>query len=468
VLLSITTDSPPTLIKMSGITDPSLFPETTPQTTRSPSESSRQAKGRGKPPKGKNTSLPDNRRSPTESEGNRLTSLENEMAEIKDQLSQLVGILSHLPGAPTVPSRAPSRQDSAPVPPIRPEDPILPTTEQTTSPDPTHLHETERTERIQASETPLTVKLPRKTELTEKIKPLDDGEEPTFRQWQASVRDRLEVNSDHYQTEHSRRALIWGTTTGLAKSYLEPQYLSDDHGFQTADEMISLLSSYFLTGNETEQARNRFDDMQMCEKGYTAETFTEFKARFQNAAIQGQVTRSEWFRFMWNKLTPQLRSASAMQKLQWNGEYHTMIRQLTAFDSERRRNAELNPNSLKITGTSRKSPMVNTGTSSYKPTKPLRTGVSFTRTLPNTATRVEFPGKSPDKPNNIDRTKSSTPAAAGNCYRCGKPGHFQDKCPLNPGIQKIDGADSEDDEESWEETVELQESDEILEENDEA
>jgi hypothetical protein len=76
------------------------------------------------------------------------------------------------------------------------------------------------------------------------------------------------------------------------------------HGFRSANEMMDLLASYYLTGNETEQARNLFDDLQIGEKGHTSETFPEFKARFQSAAIIGQVTESEWFRYMWNKLTP--------------------------------------------------------------------------------------------------------------------------------------------------------------------
>ncbi|KFY31795.1 hypothetical protein V493_00789 [Pseudogymnoascus sp. VKM F-4281 (FW-2241)] len=183
----------------------------------------------------------------------------------------------------------------------------------------------------------------KKSTISEKITPLSDGIEHTFLQWSASIRDRLVVNEDHYPTDVSRRALIWGTTTGLAKKYLEPQYLSDTHGFQSADEMMDLLGSYYLTGNETEQARNEFDDMQMGQKGHSNETFPEFKARFQSAAITGQVSQSEWFRSMWNKLTPQFRSRVAVIKSQWNGDYQTMVRELTAFDQERRRNNELNP-----------------------------------------------------------------------------------------------------------------------------
>ncbi|ELR07999.1 hypothetical protein GMDG_08584 [Pseudogymnoascus destructans 20631-21] len=161
--------------------------------------------------------------------------------------------------------------------------------------------------------------------------------------------------------------------TGLAKTYLEHQYLSATHGFRSAEEMMHLLGSYYLTGNETEQARNLFDDLQIGEKGHASETFPEFKARFQSAAITGQVSESEWFQYMWNKLTPQFRSRVAIIKNQWNGDYQTM---------------------------------------------------------------------------------------------CGKPGHFQDKCPLNATVKEIDRNDPEA-EEQWEEAVELQ-SDASIEENDEA
>ncbi|ELR08516.1 hypothetical protein GMDG_03215 [Pseudogymnoascus destructans 20631-21] len=147
----------------------------------------------------------------------------------------------------------------------------------------------------------------KKSTISERITLLSDGIEHTFLQWSASIRDRLIVNGDHYLTDVSRRALIWGTTTSLAKTYLEPQYLSATHGFRSAEEMMELLGSYYPTGNETEQARNLFDDLQMGEKGHASETFPEFKG-FQSAAITGQVSESEWFQYMWNKLTPQFRS----------------------------------------------------------------------------------------------------------------------------------------------------------------
>ncbi|OBT70928.1 hypothetical protein VF21_10329 [Pseudogymnoascus sp. 05NY08] len=192
-----------------------------------------------------------------------------------------------------------------------------------------------------------------KSTISERITPLSDGVEHTFLQWSASIRDRLVVNEDHYPTDVSRRALIWGTTTSLAKRYLEPRYLSDTHAFQSADEMMVLLGSYFLTGNETEQAWDLFDDLQMGEEGHANETFLEFKARFQSAAITGQVTELEWFQYMWNKLSPQFQSCVAVMKCQWKGNYQNMVRELSAYNLEWRQNYKLGPSLVptKLTAT---------------------------------------------------------------------------------------------------------------------
>ncbi|ELR03023.1 hypothetical protein GMDG_05874 [Pseudogymnoascus destructans 20631-21] len=273
----------------------------------------------------------------------------------------------------------------------------------------------------------------KKSTISEKILPLSDGVEHTFLQWSASIRDQLVVNEDHYLTNVLRRALIWGTTTGLAKTYLEPQYMSATHWFRSAEEMMDLRGSYYLTGNEAEQARNLFDDLQMGEKGHASETFPEFKARFQSAAITGQVSLSEWFQYMWNKLTPQFRSHVAIIKNQWNGEYQTMVRELTAFDQERRRNNELNPLPALARKSTRTTAMAKASSAS-NPTRATSALSTQTAFLP--------------KPAIPERLSTTVPAPSGNCFNCGKPGHFQDKCPLNATIKEMDRNDPEA-EEQW-------------------
>lgn len=286
---------------------------------------------------------------PTEGDLDRIASLEAQMQEIKAMLAALMANQTTPTSAPT-----PAPTAATPIPTIEDVD------DHTDNQSDTRTHpmrNTPGTVRLPSMPTTRAPSLPpiartttedppnrhKKSTISERITPLSDGIEHTFLQWSASIRDRILVNEDHYPTDISRRALIWGTTTGLAKTYLEPRHLSVTHGFQSAEEMMDLLGSYYLTGDETEQARNLFDDLQMGEEGHATETFSEFKARFQSAAITGQVTESEWFRYMWNKLSPQLRSCVIVMKSQWKGNYQNMVRELSAYDLEWRRNNELDP-----------------------------------------------------------------------------------------------------------------------------
>ena len=57
--------------------------------------------------------------------------------------------------------------------------------------------------------------------------------------------------------------------------------------------MVELLSTYFVTGYETEEYRNRFDDMSIGEQGYENETFPAFIARFRNIAVKARKDNKE-------------------------------------------------------------------------------------------------------------------------------------------------------------------------------
>ena len=170
-------------------------------------------------------------------------------------------------------------------------------------------HSQDQPQRTPDADQTSTPSRPRKTELTEKIDPLDKGDSPTYHQWEASIRDRLVVNSDHYPTIHSQRALVWGATKGRAKGYLEDIYLSEE-GFNNAEEMLELLATYYLTGHETEEARNEFHDIRMGSASHAGETFPQFKARFLSLATKGKISKAEWFSFMWTKISNSLRIAS--------------------------------------------------------------------------------------------------------------------------------------------------------------
>jgi hypothetical protein len=332
-------------------------------------------------------------------------------------------------------------------------------------------------ETAEPHQTPFSLSYSRKSQLTEKIPALDNGIEPTFISWRISIRDRLEVNEDHYPTERARKALVWGATAGQAKEYLQPRYLSESQDYTTAQEMIDLLATYFLTGNETEEKRREFHSLKMRDN----ETFPEFKARFLSLAIQGKVSESEWFFYLWEKISDRLRYAAGPVKILWNNSFPMAIQHLTSLDRERRAITQRSFDKPKTTSTVKRTTTTGTPSgvvqrSTYRSStaRPFAPS-SGTNQNSNLVVRSTTPGGRPafvgQRP---DTARQTTPApnnraASGQepiCYGCGKTGHFRSECPQGPLVKEIAGDDP--DEEGEVEVEEDPDSEEIREENDEA
>lgn len=289
--------------------------------------------------------------------------------------------------------------------------------------------------------------------ISSSISQLSDGKDPTFPQWQAEVEDRLELNSDHFPTERHRMAMVYSHTSGDAKGYLEPKYLSKTEGyrFKNAEEMIELLRSYFVTGNEQAESRAAFHNLLMKDR----EPFSEFKARFISLAIKGHVSEPEWPFYLWQKISPALRVPNMAVKRFFDSSFDEMCKHLTAFELERRSAPIVAQSERRTTYTSTAKPKSATyQTREYR--------------LPTHEVRSDPAPTPPRASSSVPRPASKTPvperqATPGNCYHCGKPGHFASDCTV-PRVREIEAIQEED---VFEEAAEYQ-SDEDRSGNDEA
>ncbi len=110
---------------------------------------------------------------------------------------------------------------------------------------------------------------------------LTDGTDPTFDNWKLQLRDKLEVNEDHFPNNRARMAYVFGRTGGDAQTHLRPRYAEESADpFTSEEEMINHLSSIYEDPFKVQNAYLNYKVLNM----KTTETFSTFQTRFLHLA----------------------------------------------------------------------------------------------------------------------------------------------------------------------------------------
>ncbi|KAK4221815.1 hypothetical protein QBC38DRAFT_343515, partial [Podospora fimiseda] len=130
-----------------------------------------------------------------------------------------------------------------------------------------------------------------------------------FEVWYRAIKNKLEVNRDHFHDDHSAAAYITSHVAGNAASQLLP-YLCDSHPNQltTSKDILSHLWSEYYDPNVEKQALLQFNDLDM----KPGQDFREFKNTFVRLAGECHRPKSDWKEEFNRRLTPALQTTLLM------------------------------------------------------------------------------------------------------------------------------------------------------------
>ncbi|KAK0716814.1 hypothetical protein B0T26DRAFT_612178, partial [Lasiosphaeria miniovina] len=115
------------------------------------------------------------------------------------------------------------------------------------------------------------------------------------------IKNKLQINADHYDNDHARQSYIEFRLAGKASHQLEP-YLEERHPNQinTSEGLLTWLKNEFRNLNREEEAMDEFTTLQM----KPGDDYHTFRNEFVRLAGECRRPRSEWKKKFKRRLTP--------------------------------------------------------------------------------------------------------------------------------------------------------------------
>jgi hypothetical protein len=274
---------------------------------------------------------------------------------------------------------------------------------------------------------------------------LDDGTDPTFKQWSDLMEGKLYRNRDHFNTDRDVMYYIYERTEGKARKLLSPRWGRQAFDpFISSDDMLEWLTQHFTDPDEERKAKDAYDKL---EQGTTP--FHEFWSEFVELALNARIPRSSYKGDLWRKLNPVVRNnVSAIYD---RVDYAELCRSLQTVDYSVQLSRQANQTrkaakATRATATSTHAPiqgpanqhLSTPGVLPIRQLLPARAGLRLSTTAP------------PDR-----KQRSYTAEKDDSCHNCGKTGHWANECPeapkhhiheineLYPRVMEVDTDDEE-------------------------
>lgn len=136
----------------------------------------------------------------------------------------------------------------------------------------------------------------------------EDRDTEEFEQWYRDMRNKLEVNADHFPGDRARQAYIESRLGGTAKRELAP-YLSESHPepVDGPEALFEHLWAQYRNPNKREEALNAFEKLKLEPGG----NFLTFKNSFVRLAGETGRVKSTWKEELNRKLYPSFQRTMA-------------------------------------------------------------------------------------------------------------------------------------------------------------
>ncbi len=266
---------------------------------------------------------------------------------------------------------------------------------------------------------------------------LDNGVNPTYKQWKDLMDGKMYGNRDWWKTERDRMFYVFGRTEGEARDHLHARWGTDSYDpFLDTADMFEFLKQIYTNPNEVREAKDAYADLR---QGLTP--FPEFRVQFLKLAMKGHIPRSEFKDDLYRKLNPRVREilSGSARRL----SYEELCEYALDVDNEVRINQKLAKAKKEV-----RAPSAGQTQRLRVPTPGI---LPIRQSLPPIPDRQRLSATAPPD----QKQRSHTAENEDTCHNCGKTGHWAKECPeaprhhiyeineLHPRIMEVDTDDEE-------------------------